>query len=245
MGLLGDLSAEPALFEPFRNTPSLARVRRCLAKQLAWHHELERRARASARAHSGERAAPPSVVFPWLVVIGPGRPETVIDVFGCKRIRPGVYEAIAGIHMRIVVLTELPRTRETLLLRMLGAGRLFKEALADLMALPTDAWEPSIVAPLVIHFRLTSHGKPGTTEDDVSSAEIRAWFEQVKEEARREGRAEKGVHDILTVLRARGIAVPDAARERIFTQKDPEHLERWLEKAAVAASVAEVFDDPS
>src|SRR5689334_2836135 len=53
MGLLGDLSAEPALFEPFRNTPSLGRVRRCLSKQLAWHHEIERRARASARAENG------------------------------------------------------------------------------------------------------------------------------------------------------------------------------------------------
>src|SRR5690349_1818953 len=40
MGLLNELSTEPAIFEPFRNTPSLARIRRCLSKQLAWHHEL-------------------------------------------------------------------------------------------------------------------------------------------------------------------------------------------------------------
>src|SRR5262249_19216799 len=44
MGLLGELAAEPALFEPFHNTPSLSHVRRCLRKQLTWHHELERRA---------------------------------------------------------------------------------------------------------------------------------------------------------------------------------------------------------
>jgi len=47
MGLIGELSREPALFEPFRNTPSLARVRRCLSKQLAWHHELNHRAEIS------------------------------------------------------------------------------------------------------------------------------------------------------------------------------------------------------
>ena len=40
-------------------------------------------------------------------------------------------------------------------------------------------------------------------------------------------------------------AVPDAAREQILAQKDPARLERWLEKATVAASVAEVIDDPS
>jgi hypothetical protein len=39
--------------------------------------------------------------------------------------------------------------------------------------------------------------------------------------------------------------VPDAARERILSQKDPERLERWLEKAVVAPSVAAVLDDPS
>ena len=47
------------------------------------------------------------------------------------------------------------------------------------------------------------------------------------------------------MLRVRGIAVPDAVRERILAQKDPERLERWLEKAVVAASVAEVLDEPS
>ena len=60
-----------------------------------------------------------------------------------------------------------------------------------------------------------------------------------------EGRAEEAARALLTVLRARGIAVPDAVRERILAQKDPERLERWLEKAAVAASVQAVMDEPN
>ena len=56
---------------------------------------------------------------------------------------------------------------------------------------------------------------------------------------------EEAARNLLTVLRVRGIAVPDAVRERILAQKDPERLERWLEKAAVAASVAAVIDDPN
>ncbi|HEY0554437.1 MAG TPA: hypothetical protein VGG20_09220 [Thermoanaerobaculia bacterium] len=59
-----------------------------------------------------------------------------------------------------------------------------------------------------------------------------------------EGRAETAARDVLTVLRARGFTVPDAARERILAQKDPERLERWLERAVVAPSVAAVLDDP-
>jgi hypothetical protein len=46
-------------------------------------------------------------------------------------------------------------------------------------------------------------------------------------------------------LRVRGIAVPEATRERILAQKDPEQLDRWLEKAVVATSLAEVLGEPS
>src|SRR5690349_19537369 len=52
MGWLGELSASPTIFEPYRNTPSLRLGRHCLRKQLTWHHELERRAHAQARAQA-------------------------------------------------------------------------------------------------------------------------------------------------------------------------------------------------
>jgi hypothetical protein len=60
-----------------------------------------------------------------------------------------------------------------------------------------------------------------------------------------EGRAEGEARALLTALRARGIAVPEATRERILAQKDPDQLDRWLEKAVVATSLAEVLGEPS
>jgi hypothetical protein len=57
--------------------------------------------------------------------------------------------------------------------------------------------------------------------------------------------AEGEARALLTVLRARGIVVPDTARERILAQRDPEQLRRWLERAAVAGSVAAVLDEPN
>jgi hypothetical protein len=44
---------------------------------------------------------------------------------------------------------------------------------------------------------------------------------------------------------ARDIPVPDAVRERILAESDPERLERWVEKAVVARSLAEVLDEVS
>ena len=64
-------------------------------------------------------------------------------------------------------------------------------------------------------------------------------------EGKVEGKVEEAARNLLTVLRVRGIAVPDAARERIVAEKDPSLLERWLERAIVAASVAEVIDGPA
>ena len=96
-------------------------------------------------------------------MISPGRPETVLEAYGCKPVRPGVYHAVPGLAMRLVVLAELPRTRETVLLRLLGAGRLLREALADLSALADDAWERSIATPLLVHFRLATE-EPATNE---------------------------------------------------------------------------------
>lgn len=57
------------------------------------------------------------------------------------------------------------------------------------------------------------------------------------------GRADAMAHDVLTVLRVRGLAVSDVDRDRILAEKDPARLERWLEKAIVAASTADVLDD--
>jgi hypothetical protein len=61
----------------------------------------------------------------------------------------------------------------------------------------------------------------------------------------RQGRAEEAARAVLTALRVRGIAVPDVARDRILAEKDPAPLERWLERAILAASVGEVLDEPS
>ncbi|MGK3990278.1 hypothetical protein WME99_44955 [Sorangium sp. So ce136] len=115
--------------------------------------------------------------------------------------------------------------------------------------LPDDAWEKSVARPLLVHFRLASQ-EPTIDEEDDVSAEIRAWFEdyerklraEARKEGRIEGRVEAAVRAVLTTLRVRGIAVPDAARERILAEKDPETLERWHERAIVAASLAEVLD---
>jgi hypothetical protein len=71
-------------------------------------------------------------------------------------------------------------------------------------------------------------------------AMLKSW-----EEGKAEARAETQAAAVLTVLDVRGVAVPEAARARILAEKDMKQLKRWLEKAAVAASIADVIDETS
>lgn len=56
-----------------------------------------------------------------------------------------------------------------------------------------------------------------------------------------EGKAEGKAEDVLTVVSARGIAVPDDARDRITACTDPEQLSAWLINAVTATEIDDVF----
>ena len=71
------------------------------------------------------------------------------------------------------------------------------------------------------------------------------YYGQGRADGRDEGRAEGEARGLLAVLRGRGIAVSEAARNRILAEKDLARLERWLERAAATGSVAELIDEPS
>ena len=77
-------------------------------------------------------------------------------------------------------------------------------------------------------------------------AMLKSW-EEGKAEARAEGQAVGQAvgqaKAVLTVLRARGITVPDAVRQRIQAETDLEQLERWLENASTASAIEDVIDD--
>ena len=142
----------------------------------------------------------------------------------------------------IVVASELPRNSSTLLVRIMVAGPLMPDALAELSALPEDAIERGLVEGAVVDLERALGQKPRRTAQE---EEIVAMLQGTFTEARKWGRAEGMACALLAALRVRGIPVPDAARERILAERDPALLERWVERAIVAASIAEVFDEPS
>jgi hypothetical protein len=273
LGLLGRLASVPCLIEMFSGAPGEEAVIDCVGKLIAYRQERRREAKRARRKRRDlrESGLPPPFVKPFLWIIAAGRPTRGISMLGAVQGEgwpSGVYlsrgapptpargrrsgdsgEAL-GMRVGFVVASELPRERATILVRVMAGGTALPTALADLAALPAGAYEREVASADVLELRrVLGHKSKRTKEEEAFIVGTQDAFEQLREEGRdegfREGRAQTRAGAVLTVLRVRGIAVPDAARERILAQKDPECLERWLERAIVAASLAEVLDEPS
>jgi len=60
-------------------------------------------------------------------------------------------------------------------------------------------------------------------------------------EGKAEGKAEGEARALLAVLAARGIEVPDDARETITASTDLDQLEEWVRRAAIATTIEDLF----
>jgi post-segregation antitoxin (ccd killing protein) len=199
---------------------------------------------------------------PTLWILAAGTPASLIaelrpvPVPGWPR---GVY-AVGGevLRLRLVAASELPRERSTLLVRLMAAGALLPRAVAELSELPRGAAERAVADQILLRLRhaLERAPKRSPLEEEFIVTMYKTW-DDARDEGReeglkrglkkgeREGRVKAQAEAILTVLRARGIPVSKAARERIQAEQDRARLKHWLERAAVARSVTAVLRDRS
>jgi hypothetical protein len=258
LGLLGRIAGDVCLIEVFSDAPSSEEFRAVLAKHLAHGQQRARQTRAHARAGTA-REVPEDVgdapgTSPALWVIAAGTPTTLITQLPMVPAADGptgVYR-FGGDVLRVglIAARELPRDRTTLLVRLMAAGPLLASAVPEVAQLPPGASERAVAEPILLQFQqlLGQHETRTSDEQDFLMAMQHTW-EDARTEGRAEGRteglAEARASDVLTVLRARKIAVHDAARQRIQAERDLARLDRWLERASVANSISEVFDGAS
>ena len=131
----------------------------------------------------------------------------------------------------------------------MAAGPLLPRAIEDLIALAPDAYERVVAEQILLQLQhaLTRRSHRTPEEEEFIMAMHKGW-EELRTESIAAGRAE-GIaagqaEAVLTVLRARGIAVSDAARARILAENNVTRLKRWVEKAIVVSSIDDLIDDP-
>jgi hypothetical protein len=257
-GLLGKLAVGVSLFEPFHRTPDLRELKGCLRKQLAFEDAAEQRTL---------RGTPPSPE-PMLWVLSAGRPLAALRALRLRQARGfprGVYRAVPGLQLGLVVIRELPVTRETLLLRLMGAGRVLKRAVAELLALPNDAPERTLALPILVGLRVEITEDPALrTSEDVeflmsTQDAVEAWKQQLLEEGMRRG-VERGVaqgvaqgvergivRTLVDVYEARFGAMPAELHAALERTHDEATLRRYSKLFAVGTvwEIAEALLTPS
>jgi hypothetical protein len=221
-GVLGAMAEAPALIELWSEVPQEKHFHRCLRKRYAWHHALELRDK-----HDW--------AMPSLWAISAGRPEGLLERFGFELAPEGPvghYRTPApGWLVRVVVVGELPRVRDTILLRLLGHRPVRRQAMEDLKRLPEDAYERGVAQPWLVRLKLDleAAGPTMLSPDDKETAmDVQEWFKQYEgdliQRSKAEGRTE-GLQPLAHLFERRlGRALTSGERAML--------VERLLEQGA-------------
>ncbi len=101
--------------------------------------------------------------------------------------------------VRLVVVRQLPRRRDTLLLRLMGAGATLHEALADIAALPREAPERAAADEPLARLPLSARDLPSPEREEITME----WEEagRVLEERMRDSEKRGFDHGFAPLLR--------------------------------------------
>ena len=151
IGLLGRMAETRGIFEPFSSAVNLDEVCDCLVKSREVCSQLQRQAKR-------ERTRIRRSQLPKLWILTPTASTALLSNFGGTIDRSwmaGVYFLASALRSAIVVIHRLPVIPETLWLRILGKGRVQRQAIDELEALPED--NPNRSATLKLLYNLREH----------------------------------------------------------------------------------------
>ncbi len=175
-GILVAITENPAAIELWSAPLGADDFHATLAKREVWREILELR---------DKRPWPRPIL--WHICAG--KPETVMEEFGFEPAElPGWYRpSKRGLRVQIVVVGELPKTRSTLLFRLLARGRVRHDALRELRELPDDAWEKQLAHPWLVRLGLeVPLDRVEAPEDREFVMDIQAWYKEHNQKLRDE-----------------------------------------------------------
>jgi hypothetical protein len=132
LGILGRMVTNYAIFEPFRNAVTKSDIRSCMGKLFDIHADIERQSnRNNNRINEDE--------LPRLWIFSPTASAELLASFNTtvdeENWVKGIYFLGEGLKTIIIAIHQLPNTPETLFLRILGKGKVQRQAVEELEAL--------------------------------------------------------------------------------------------------------------
>lgn len=135
LGLLRRLADKPALIEPFRNAVKISEIRSCMNKLFYIIADIERQNKRDNISTQEEN-------LPLLWILSPTASTTILNGFKAsldeENWGTGVHFLGDYLKTAIIAIHQLPRTPETLWLRLLGKGRVQQQAIEELETLPQN-----------------------------------------------------------------------------------------------------------
>ena len=237
VGLLGRMARTSCLIEPFHTTARADAVLDCIDKHLTLRRKRVRAARKAGNEPD----------IPRLWVLSAGRPRSVVTGLRFAKLRgwpTGVWEGPPLLCLYLVVLSDLPETRDTLPLRLLAAGKTFWRAANEVRAMPRDQWESlAFGGKLIAYSQDILQNPEEASEEDMRNAVdyqkmYDEWERDVLAKGREQGR-EQGIEQgtrqaIVDTYEARFGAVPAALQAAIDAMTDIATLRRWTTLVATA-----------
>jgi hypothetical protein len=132
LGILGRMVTNYAIFEPFRNAVTKSEIRSCMGKLFDIHADIERQSnRNNNRINEAE--------LPRLWIFSPTASAELLASFNTtvdeENWVKGIYFLGEGLKTIIIAIHQLPNKPETLFLRILGKGKVQRQAVEELEAL--------------------------------------------------------------------------------------------------------------
>jgi hypothetical protein len=139
------------LLEPFRNQPSYSEVRSCLSKLFHVIDDFQRQAKRDEKAVTEDE-------LPQLWIITSSASDDLLSKFGAfarENWLQGIYFLPIGLKAAIIAVNKLPRTPETLWLRILGKGAIQQQAVNEVIGFNIDDPRRSRILKLLATWKIS------------------------------------------------------------------------------------------
>ncbi len=186
LGLLGHLLTRNSLIEVFRNPASAAEIRACQGKLFDLEAEFIRKAKRSKKTVLEE-------ALPYLWLIMPTASEEIREGFGARLTdTSGVYEFPGSHRTGLIVVHQLPKTEDTLFLRILGRAGNQRQAIEEFTQQSSSNGLYANIEEMLSDYRtkLDSLDQKLTQEEEELIMNLSAAYLKKQQEWRQEGRLE-------------------------------------------------------
>lgn len=191
LGILGRMVRQSCAIEAFHNAVQSHEIDSCIGKRVNVTEELRRQAKRETQSLSEQD-------LPRLWILSPTVSKRTLQECSAvvlKNWPEGFYFLPTILRTAVVALHQLPVTEETLWLRLMARGKVQRQAISELLALPANhpMWQNTIEQLAVLRINLNVVQNLNKDERALAmnlSPVYEKWRQETLQEGRQEGRQE-------------------------------------------------------